>query len=691
MKAWRWGDLKYYAGLAIVVLAAYWPISFGIFSLKYDAVMYFLPWRFHISEAIQNGEFPFWSPFLYTGSPLHADMQSGAWNPLVWVLSLFGRYNMFTLQLETTIYLVIAAIGFFKLARQFQFHCDISFVCAAAYCCNGFFVDSITIIPWITSAAYMPFVFLYFFRMLEGPGFNSVVKLSIALALLFTASYPSFFLITGYVLIAMAITYGLTSIQKRPFSHLFRVYGFLLLSAIFTSIICLPVLISYLEFFPYYNRSEGVALSDALFNPFHIRNLISYITPTATYKIEAGNDRMARNAYIGIFLLLFLAYSFRKKWKYEQWSLLVFALIFFCFSLGAATPLRSFLYNTFPFMDRFRHPANARIFTNGALILLAAYGLQEFVSTKIVSPLKKYISISAWLMLAIVILSIMSGGDFFTGFPLSFSALKEFKDSASFTTFLLLSALVQLVFLGIYYWRLKSVLLRPLIVLTVTNLIVFTWFSAPFNIISKHSTAESIAFTSKSPYGFPIASLSTNVSVSIGDSSHVTDLGYEGFYQKQLIIHDRFYNPTLNKSYTDMILNAIVPQALDHIPPVTFEKVPVKPLRFSANSFSVQTTTDSMMNLLVLQQYNHNWQAYVDDKPSRISKLFIAYMTVDVPAGVHEVTFRYEPRSVINSSYWAIGVLVFFVIYLLVSWIRSSSPSMLHPRAHPSRARHMEK
>ena len=112
---------KYYLILTVIASIAYWPLTLNVFSLKNDAITYFLPWRYHISTAIQNGYFPFWSPYLYTGLPLHSDIQSGVWNPVVFVISLFTRYDMNVLQWETLLYIIVAGVGFFKMCRSFHY------------------------------------------------------------------------------------------------------------------------------------------------------------------------------------------------------------------------------------------------------------------------------------------------------------------------------------------------------------------------------------------------------------------------------------------------------------------------------------------------------------------------------------------------------------------------------------------
>ena len=124
-----------YLLLFILTLIVYWPLSLNLLSLKNDALVQYLAYRYHLSEAIQNGYLPFWSPYLYTGFPIHADMQGEVWNPFVLILSLISRYNMTVLQWEVLIYLFLSAIGTYRLLSYLDFSRKTS-VCAAVCCCS---------------------------------------------------------------------------------------------------------------------------------------------------------------------------------------------------------------------------------------------------------------------------------------------------------------------------------------------------------------------------------------------------------------------------------------------------------------------------------------------------------------------------------------------------------------------------
>ena len=113
-------DIPYLAVLFICCVVAYWPVSFFVYSLKNDALNYFLPVRYQVSEAISNGHWPFWSPYFNLGYPLHGDMQSGVWNPFVQIISLFGPYTLKTLHYETLLYVFLSGLGMFYLLKYFE-------------------------------------------------------------------------------------------------------------------------------------------------------------------------------------------------------------------------------------------------------------------------------------------------------------------------------------------------------------------------------------------------------------------------------------------------------------------------------------------------------------------------------------------------------------------------------------------
>ena len=207
---------KNYLLLLVICLLAYWPLTFGLFSVKNDAIHYFLPYRFNISEAIRNGEFPFWSPYVYLGNPLYGDMQSGAWNPVVWFFSFIGRYDITLFHYENLLYIFLGGVGMYKLTNRLFAHSHTALLIAVSYMLSGFMLSG-QLINWLAAAAFLPFVFHYYLctahrvrwtsrgQTLRQTSWSNAAKTGIALFFLLTAGYPSFFIITGYVLLALFV------------------------------------------------------------------------------------------------------------------------------------------------------------------------------------------------------------------------------------------------------------------------------------------------------------------------------------------------------------------------------------------------------------------------------------------------------------------------------------------------------
>src|SRR4051794_35493990 len=121
----------------------FWPISLKIFTVKNDALTYYYPVRTLISDAINNFELPLWTPFINMGYPLHADMQSGAWNPVIWIMGFLTNYSLAGFHYELIVYLALAGIGFYFLARDYGWSKYIALLIGVGYEFSGPIIDSL--------------------------------------------------------------------------------------------------------------------------------------------------------------------------------------------------------------------------------------------------------------------------------------------------------------------------------------------------------------------------------------------------------------------------------------------------------------------------------------------------------------------------------------------------------------------
>lgn len=673
---------KYYLLLALATLLVYWPMSLSVFSLKNDALVYFLPYRYQLSESIQHGQFPWWNPYLYTGLPMHSDMQSGVWNPLVMLISLFTRYNMTVLQWEMLIYLALAAIGMFRLVKELGNKDSTALIVGISYLCCGFITDSGSLVPWIASAAYIPFVFLYFSRILIRPVWPSALKLALALLLLLTAGYPSFFIFCTYLMVAATI---IAIFTRRNRKYSVALGSHLLITVATLLLMSAPALISWIEYLPFYRRGGGTSLQEASTNAFPVFSSLSYLLPSAVSKSHSWiiTDLSARNASPGIFIFLFFLLSFFYKGISGHRFILGGILFSFLFSLGPATPLHEWCYRFLPLMDSFRHPASMRLFTTIGIMLLAAPVLDRTLAGSVDHQKKTYlltgIVFSTILLMLIYyfphsnILAKMNEG---LGKPL--------LDALTFGDMVVILALVQLLFLGVFGTIIRMKRTSYLSPLFILNSVLLCWIALPFTFFSQVRPSAINQYISSFPRGFPRPDLSLPVYAWEAPSGiAVSGKGYDLFYNKTIRIQDHLVSPTISLDYLTFLEDELLRRKLNQMPFVYVAKEPTDSIsmveikadeiavtRFSGNDFSIATRQAGEGTLFVFQQYHPRWKGTVDGRAVEIKKANKAFMRIDLPAGNRLVNFHYRPGGWLTLSlYLSVICLSLSLFYIaFISW-----------------------
>lgn len=665
--------------LAAICLAGYWPISLNLFALKNDAVMYFLPYRYQISNAIRHHEFPFWSPYLYLGFPLHADMQSGAWNPIVWLISLFTSYNMTVLQAESSLYIFLAGVGMYRLLTQCKVEHRVAVTTAVCYMFCGFITDTGQFIVWLASAAFVPLVVLYYYRLLYTPSFAGAFKSAIAMFFLLVAGYPSFVIFLSYLLLA-ALAVRVTGLtRKRQWAAVRRLVVMQALFALLFLVFSLPALISYLEFLPYYKRGAGVSLNAAQTHPFTLKAASSFLTPfnLSREQTEFGSDPTMRNTYAGIFAIMFCLFALTKPLRGIAAFALGVLVASFLFSLGGATPVHALAFRILPLMNYFRHPANMRLFTIIALLVVAATGMQRFVSTASRQATKTMLLlclVTALAVIAVIVFFASSPANHATGAP-PFSMeifrsrlrLKQWLYDISLPSAVLIVGIMQIIFLAVGAYLIRHRRLRALLALMMMNAVVIAQLSLPSTFVTLTKPAAINSFIREFPTGFPLASVMKPVAreTAENESFHPRAFGYASYYAKSLSLPAAITSPCVFTSFEQLLADPAAYSPIIGNPPFYLghhdsgSKVQLR--RFGANGFDLLVSTSLADTLHVTQTMYKYWKATVDGRPVPIQRDRIALMSVAVAPGVHQVQFRYSPLRI-----W-ISMIIAAIAFVLVS------------------------
>jgi hypothetical protein len=718
--------------LSFICIIGYWPISFNIFSLKNDAYIYFLPCRYFVSDSIHAGYWPLWNPYFYMGFPIHGDMQAGMWNPIVLFISFFTRYNITILQYETLLYIILGGIGTYKLSGLFAVNKWAKLIAAVSYMFCGFILDTGQITVWTGSAAFIPFCFFYYTRILyqADKSYLTPVKAAIAFYFLLTAGYPSYFIFTVYILCAATFCYYINAIytKKIKYAELLHLSKRVLLLIIIFSLVSLPALLSYLDYLPYYQRSSGTSLIRANENPFDFFALISYFFPLSVTKDHylLTTDYTARSAFIGIIPLLFLPLLFRiKRITAQQYFIGITIVVIFLFSLGDTTPVRAIFYDYFPLMKHFRHPASVRIFIALGLLLLSSSQIDFYNKNFKKNNYLKYTLFVFLSIISFVIIYYLFQSSLInklSSFTSRFSEtddkrafLKSLYDSIQFPDAIILEGIIEILFLILliaFSLKSSSLNIKRLCILSVLNVITLAQFSLPSTFVTKQSPAVINQIIRESPKTYPIPDLNETVAqntTSEYNRYHID--GCPAFFTKKLVLAKDELNPSFTQSLKDFDADTVISKivlnnpvcyladtvvnyarknysyfpknnngvlftdsGLQNVTKQSNDRILIK--EFAPGSLQFETSTATERQFVLFQVYNDNWKLLIDGLPHDIKKGNKSFIYADVPAGSHTLLFQYKPGYLKPAILVSIISVILILLFLIKSsLIKSSSLS----------------
>jgi len=699
--------------LLLCCLLAYWPLTFHVFSLKNDALNYFLPVRYQISEAIHFGYWPFWSPYFNLGYPLHGDMQSGVWNPFVLIFSLFGPYTLKTLQYETLLYIYLSGMGMYFLAKFFFKDWRIALLSGAAFMLCGFNSDSSQFLNWISSASFLPFVFLFYYRTITECHWKMAICSGVFLYLLFSTAYPADFILTAYLLVFVFCWYVFQKNNRHKKNlwpqlklHFLMISCFLLLSA--------PAIISYTEFLPLTQRGTGASYKEVMSNPFHPFLLLSYLTPLTVWKapFAALTDPLERNSFFGLitvalFLLSFFLKTDRRIIRFFKWAFVV-SLIF---SFGELGGLRIITYYLLPLMKAFRHPANAKIFTIFFACLLAGFSLQQVLKTTIKNSVKKYI----WYILLLSFIGLLFWSltnpisIFSSHLSGNAGAIKIYLDRLGFSDILFINIMIQLPFLiMIYYWLIRKINLKWLLPAALLNSIIHTILFQPFTVIKKDTVTEiqKLLDTVQKP-GYPIPDLNaTLVSNSNSGMDFFKEIGTLNMYNKKIGRVAYRITPSNLLKQNEFWFNEKIRNILFQYPifykadtiiaiadtskmPLPEKKIILSerniPGNFSNNAaysatvkkftpleWNIEIKSNDQGYYCLFQNYYPRWQLFIDGKKEIPDRCNISFIGFKLSPGRHFVSLRYKTADLKFAFLLSSISLVLIFVCLFSTGTRSS-------------------
>lgn len=347
---------------------------------KWDSVRGYLPYRFFISDYVSDGHLPLWNPFQRLGYPGYSDLQSGCWYPVMWLLMLFGQYDITSLIAEVVITFLVAGWGMFQLSSWMHQCNRTAFLLAISYALSGFMVGSAQLLVFLIGMAWLPWIIWAFLRVLSGGGLRYSALLAFFLMCNITGASPAFTIVLLYALPAIFIFYLIKSKERFPFLKHFLFQCMVTITLLL--LLLAPFIVAFIDFMPYFNRNGKLPYEAITLNPFVLSDYISFLFPysvISTHEMFQVTDLSLRNAYVGIagfvFFAMTLIFSRNTKWF---WGLVAVVVVSLVLALGDFSGIYQAVYHL-PGFGLFRHPSFFRGYAILGMLLLAGFSIPRWL------------------------------------------------------------------------------------------------------------------------------------------------------------------------------------------------------------------------------------------------------------------------------------------------------------------------
>ena len=132
-------------------------------SIHWDAADMHYPLQKYFSDRLLSGELPFWTPYLFSGYPILANPEVGAWYPPHWPFFLTGIAPR-SIQFELALNAFLACLGAYFLISRHVASRAAAVLGALAYGLSGFFAGHSSHVGLFSAAAGFPWLLLAYRR-----------------------------------------------------------------------------------------------------------------------------------------------------------------------------------------------------------------------------------------------------------------------------------------------------------------------------------------------------------------------------------------------------------------------------------------------------------------------------------------------------------------------------------------------
>jgi len=393
--------------ITLLVLSAFWKLTLmkgfiitdDIFTS--DIMNEGFPYRFSMSQAIHNGEFPFWVPEIYGGFPLLARAEAGICYPInIIFFGLFSPWAALNIVILLTI--LTAGISAYIYVREVGGNFYAALSSGVAFALSGYLLSHLKHLSNVNAACWLPLGLYFIEKTIKENRSRYLVWFSLIFGIQHLSGHTQIAYYSG-VFYLFYFIFRFIHQQKLPGSqknilqknHSENVWKKLAtnrLTYFFIGMLFIGSLLGAVQLFPTYElvslsqRSGGVTFDYASNYAYDPKNLGMFIYPYINGDI--GNLTYTGNSifwedygYVGLIIFLLALHAAFRLWK--NWYVKFFtiaSIVSIILVLGPNTPIYKFVFEYVPGMKFFRFPTRFLLITDLSLVVLAGLAFSDFIN-----------------------------------------------------------------------------------------------------------------------------------------------------------------------------------------------------------------------------------------------------------------------------------------------------------------------
>lgn len=379
------------AGLLVGLLLLYAQLIFqGKIIFWRDVMHLYTVFQDFIRESLWAGDFPFWNPYLFTGTPQMAFVEPSLFYPGNWLFWIWDFAHALPWVLVG--HQLLTGLGFYLLCRSWGLRPVSSSFAGYAWAFSGVMISMNNIYPLLYTVAWFPLVLWLAGRVYRRYVCHEWVAL-VAVYALHVLSGHLEIVYFGGIILGFYLLLGSGEQPESRWRASVRVGMALILGVAISALQLLPTF----ELLSQSTRQAGTGAMESQFWSLHPGSLLSFVIPDVIGNLfsgsnlsiflgekEFGRSLLILSVYIGVstaFLGVAALFLYRRQ---RQQVMVLFwvwvAVLTVLLALGHYLPVYGWFHQWMPGFHFFRYPVKFAIFTSFALIAMAAYGLDGLLA-----------------------------------------------------------------------------------------------------------------------------------------------------------------------------------------------------------------------------------------------------------------------------------------------------------------------